>query len=190
MRKGQPPRIQRRHRAVGSGTRAGGWRPASGVPRAARSRARNAHYKRPPIRQKQGADPTGIVDPARRRRRVPALAFAQMRAPNHRSGSRLLRTTSARARGMIAQAALPHPCKSSSARVTAPIHASRHSICGVAPRASRYRFRCSLSVLVLSVKPRVGRGVGLVGGAGRVRADAQPYLGPRSGVAPGRRHDG
>jgi hypothetical protein len=34
------------------------------------------------------------------------------------------------------------------------------------------------------------RGVGLVGGAGRVRADAQPYLGPRSGVAPGRRHDG
>src|SRR5215211_964457 len=47
--------------------------------------------------------------------------------------------------------------------------------------------RCSLSVLVLSVKPRLGRGVGLVGGAGRVRADAQPYLGPRSGVAPDRR---
>ena len=32
--------------------------------------------------------------------------------------------------------------------------------------------------------------VGVVGGADRVRADAQPYLGPRSGVAPGRRHDG
>jgi hypothetical protein len=57
MRKAQPPRIQRRHRAVGSGTRAGGWRPASGVPRAARSKARNAHYKRPPIRQKQGGRP-------------------------------------------------------------------------------------------------------------------------------------
>ena len=32
--------------------------------------------------------------------------------------------------------------------------------------------------------------VGVVGGADRVRADAQPYLGPRSGVAPDRRHDG
>jgi hypothetical protein len=35
-----------------------------------------------------------------------------------------------------------------------------------------------------------GWGVGVVGGGGRVRADAQPYLGPRSGVVPGRRHDG
>jgi transposase len=58
--------------------------------------------------------------------------------------------------------------------------------------------RCSLSVPVLSVKPsgewvgdpHAGRGVGAVGGLGRVRADAQPYLGPRSGVAPDRRHDG
>jgi len=34
--------------------------------------------------------------------------------------------------------------------------------------------------------------VGAVAGADVdvVRADAQPYLGPRSGVAPGRRHDG
>jgi IstB-like ATP binding protein len=48
----------------------------------------------------------------------------------------------------------------------------------------------SLSVLFLSVKPAVRRRVGVVGGAGRVRADAQPYLGPRSGVAPERRHDG
>lgn len=57
----------------------------------------------------------------------------------------------------------------------------------------------SLSVQVLGVKPGLvvnglGRsrrgGVGLVGGAGRARADAQPYLGPRSGVVPDRRHDG
>ena len=32
--------------------------------------------------------------------------------------------------------------------------------------------------------------VGPVGGAGGVRAGAQPYLGPRSGVCQGRRHDG
>jgi len=37
--------------------------------------------------------------------------------------------------------------------------------------------------------PDAGRGVGMVSGVG-VRADAQPYLGPRSGVAPERRHDG
>jgi len=34
------------------------------------------------------------------------------------------------------------------------------------------------------------RGVRVVGGTGGVRADAQPYLGPRFGMAPGRRHDG
>jgi hypothetical protein len=50
--------------------------------------------------------------------------------------------------------------------------------------------RRSLSVPVFSVKPVVRWRVGLVGGVGRVRADAQPYLGPRSGVAPERRHDG
>jgi DNA replication protein DnaC len=49
---------------------------------------------------------------------------------------------------------------------------------------------CSLSVLILSVKPRVRWRVGVVGGAGRARADAQPYLGPRSGLASERRHDG
>jgi hypothetical protein len=37
------------------------------------------------------------MEPARRRRRVPALAFAQMRAPECRSGARLLRTTRERA---------------------------------------------------------------------------------------------
>src|SRR5215217_488197 len=35
-----------------------------------------------------------------------------------------------------------------------------------------------------------GWGVGVVGDAGRVRADAQPYLGPRRRLLPGRRHDG
>jgi hypothetical protein len=49
---------------------------------------------------------------------------------------------------------------------------------------------CSLSVPVRGVKPVVGRRVGVVGGSCRARADAQPYLGPRSGVAPERRHDG
>jgi hypothetical protein len=48
---------------------------------------------------------------------------------------------------------------------------------------------CSLSVLVLGVKAMIRRGVGTVGGAGRVRADAQPYLGLRS-VAADRRRDG
>ena len=59
-------------------------------------------------------------------------------------------------------------------------------------------FLLPLSVPVLSVSRAVkgwdlrtsGGAWALVGGAGRVRADAQPYLGPRSGVAPGRRHDG
>jgi hypothetical protein len=32
--------------------------------------------------------------------------------------------------------------------------------------------------------------VGMVGGVGRVRAGAQPYLGARPGTAAGRRHDG
>jgi hypothetical protein len=58
------------------------------------------------------------------------------------------------------------------------------------PRLTVRQGARSVSVLVLSVKPLIGWGVGLVGGAGRVRADAQPYLGPRSGVAPERRHDG
>jgi hypothetical protein len=52
------------------------------------------------------------------------------------------------------------------------------------------RVDASLSVPMLSVKPVVWRRVGVVGGWGGVRADAQPYLGPRSGVAPERRHDG
>jgi len=36
----------------------------------------------------------------------------------------------------------------------------------------------------------VGGCVGAVEDGGRVRADAQPYLGARPGVASGRRHDG
>jgi hypothetical protein len=59
--------------------------------------------------------------------------------------------------------------------------------CGRLAAAARHR---SLSVPVLGVKPsggwvgrsHAGRGVGAVGGVG-VRADAQPNLGPRSGVA-------
>jgi hypothetical protein len=35
-----------------------------------------------------------------------------------------------------------------------------------------------------------GRGVRAVAGVGVVRAGARPYLGPRPGLAPGRRHDG
>jgi hypothetical protein len=37
---------------------------------------------------------------------------------------------------------------------------------------------------------RLGWAVGGMGDVGRVRAGAQPYLGARSGMAPGRRHDG
>ena len=50
-------------------------------------------------------------------------------------------------------------------------------------RQPQYRFRCSLSVHVLSVKSLWRWHVVVVGGGCRVRADAQPYLGPRSGVA-------
>jgi hypothetical protein len=46
-----------------------------------------------------------------------------------------------------------------------------------------------LSVLVLGVNALRRRGVCALKGQS-VRADAQPYLGPRSGVAPERRHDG
>jgi hypothetical protein len=51
------------------------------------------------------------------------------------------------------------------------------------------RFCCSLSVLVLGVNALRRRGVCASRGQS-VRADSQPYLGPRSGVAPERRHDG
>jgi hypothetical protein len=64
-------------------------------------------------------------------------------------------------------------------------HAARAAAGG-----ARSRTRCSLSVRVLSVNSLWRWRVGVVGGGGGVRADAQPYLGPRSGLAPGRRHDG
>jgi GAF domain-containing protein len=62
--------------------------------------------------------------------------------------------------------------------------------CATAIDNNRLYAERSLSVPVLSVKPAMRRRVGSVGGSGRVRADAQPYLGPRSGVVPERRHDG
>jgi hypothetical protein len=46
---------------------------------------------------------------------------------------------------------------------------------------------CSLSVPILGVNRGVRWRVGVVGGAGGVRADARPYLGPRCGE---RRHGG
>jgi len=52
----------------------------------------------PEIRQKQRAGPAGHPRvPARRPRRVPVLAFGQMRAPESRSAARLLRTSTRRA---------------------------------------------------------------------------------------------
>ena len=59
-----------------------------------------------------------------------------------------------------------------------------HTSVGAMPR--------SLSVLDGYRKPvnRRRRGVGVMGDVGRVRAGAQPYLGARPGMAPGRRHDG
>jgi len=53
------------------------------------------------------------------------------------------------------------------------------------PRSPVKRLGCpgSESVALLVVRVRVG-------GAGLVRAGARPYFGPRSGLVPGRRHDG
>jgi hypothetical protein len=58
-----------------------------------RSRTCRTPRLSPEIRQKQGAGPAGYPRvPARRRRRVPALAFGQTRVPESRSAVRLPRT--------------------------------------------------------------------------------------------------
>jgi len=72
----------------------------------------------------------------------------------------------------------------------APWHASDATTTRAAATAGPLCFRSSLSVPMFSVKLRTRRAVGAVVGCGQARADAQPYLGPRSRVAPERRHDG
>ena len=58
------------------------------------------------------------------------------------------------------------------------------------PLLSARESRRKLLGLGLKVDSWVVEVVWEVGGVGGVRAGAQPYLGPRPGVYPGRRHDG
>jgi hypothetical protein len=72
-----------------------------------------------------------FTEPPRRRCRVPALAFAQMRAPDCRSAARLLRTSCerqpARDQGLWRSRIRG---KAGAETLSAPIHATEHSAAG------------------------------------------------------------
>ena len=156
--------------------RAGAGRPRLDDParrtRAAR-RARATGTRGAARSARQGLSPGGGRPPPPR---APDAVAASQRAPArgdrepaHRRG----RPGGLRAGAGADAGGATRPTRSSGVcNLTLPLSAAPY-LCTSSASSSLWRWR-----------------VGVVGGGGRVRADAQPYLGPRSGVAPGRRHDG